>query len=67
VLDPAILARLDVLVTEGTSIGDGWGLGCEALLHLCVGVELPCWNGLLALGTSLIVFVLLALAEQVVI
>lgn len=32
-----------------------------------MGVELPCGNGLLALWTSLVVFVLLAFAEQVVV
>lgn len=53
-------------MAEGASIGDGWSLGGQALLHLGVIVVFPCGYGLLALWTAFVVFVLLALTEQVV-
>lgn len=66
-LYPSTIAWLDVLMAKRTPVGRGWRLGSEAFLHFSVVVELSCWNSLLALRTTLVVFMLLTLTKQMVI
>ena len=62
-LDPSLFPWFYVLVAKGTSIGNSCCLGSNALLHLGMIVVYLNRNGLLTLGTPLIILMMLTLSK----